>query len=131
MTPRVPERVVQRQVVGLLRALGAHVYVLGTVRPRGDYPGTHQTPGLPDLLVFLRGRLLCIEVKAAGGRLRPGQVLFREDCLQAGIAHVVGGVDEVLAWLMGQGLIRPDQVSHERQPAVQGARLGNDPVTVS
>lgn len=111
---RLPEKIVQAQIVGLLRSLGAHVYILGTRRPAGDYPGTRQTPGLPDLLAFLRGRLVCIEVKAAGGTLRTGQLLFQEDCRAAGVAHVCGGMDEVLGWLVAQGLVRADQLFHER-----------------
>jgi len=41
--PRIPEKVIQSQIVVLLRTCGAAVYVLGGARPRGDYPGTRQT----------------------------------------------------------------------------------------
>lgn len=45
--PRIPERIVQRHVVALLRSVGGHVYTLGTVRPKGDRPGTMQSRGWP------------------------------------------------------------------------------------
>lgn len=73
-TTRVPEKAVQAQIVHLLRSIGANVYVLGTTRRKGDHQGTMQTPGIPDLYVFLP-RLpsgldnhistLWVEVKAA------------------------------------------------------------------
>lgn len=46
MITRIPEKVVQTQIVALLRTLGADVYVLGTTRPRGDrHHGTYQSQG--------------------------------------------------------------------------------------
>ena len=115
--PRVPESLVQWQIVRLLRSLGAAVYVLGTVRRKGDYQGTNQTPGISDLCVFLRGRQLWIEVKAEGGRLSPAQRAFQAQCHTCGVAHVVGGVSEVLAWLVDAGIVKADGVAHYRQPA--------------
>ena len=122
---RVPERVQQQHIVRLLRTLGAEVYVLGTVRRRGDYPGTMQSPGLPDLLAFLpRGkerRQVWIEVKASNGRLSPPQLAFREHCRGGGIEHIVGGVDSVIAWLVAEGYLRESPGRHgtllpERRP---------------
>ena len=113
--PRVPERVVQRQIVALLRSLGGLVWVLGTTRRRGDYQGTMQTPGLPDLIAAIKGRMLMVECKAKGGRLTDDQLVFRAFCLDCGVAHVVGGVDEVLAWLQQQGIVKPDAVPWYRQ----------------
>lgn len=123
--PRVSERVVQAQIVALLRSLGAKVYVLGTVRRRGDYQGTMQSPGIADLLVFLRGRQLWVECKAAGGRMSPAQVEFQALCGMAGVAHVVGGVDAVLAWLVDAGIVKADNVAHYRQPAPRSATTGS------
>ena len=112
---RVPERVVQQQIVHLLRSLGAQVWVLGTTRRRGDYHGTMQTPGICDVVAFVpRAGLLMVECKAKGGRLRPEQSHFRACCREHGVAHVVGGVDEVVAWLVGQGILRADAVAHYR-----------------
>jgi hypothetical protein len=113
---RVPERVEQAHIVRLVRTLGGTVYVLGTTRRRGDHPGTMQTPGLADLLAFLpvrphmRERQLWIECKARDGRLSPAQVEFRERCLAAGVAHVVGALDDVIAWLTAEGYLRRGQV---------------------
>lgn len=124
-----PEKAEQQHIVQLLRAIGCQVYVLGTHRRRGDYHGTMQTPGLPDVMAFLPARreaggasalarqLLVVEAKAPGGRLRPDQKTFRSCCIDAEVAHVVGGLDAVIAWLIGQAYLRMDQVPHYRLPA--------------
>ena len=125
---RQPEQAEQRAIVQLLRSLGAEVYVFGTKRPRGDHPGTMQSPGIPDVEAFIprprvsgplsdrpMRRLVKIEVKAAGGRLRPAQAVYQQRCQEAGIAHVVGGLDVVIAWLCDHGYARRDQFGHYRQ----------------
>lgn len=112
---RQPERAIQAAGVKLLRSLGAAVYVLGTTRPKGDYHGTMQTPGLPDVLAFLpmQGvrRLLVWEAKAPKGRLRPAQAQFAQYCHDADIGHVVGTHDALIAWLIEHGYLRADQVA--------------------
>ena len=115
-----PERGVQRQIVMLLRHVGCQVWVLGTTRPSGDFMGTCQTPGTPDLICWLPRQLgvMFIEVKAPKGRLSPEQKRFRE-CAEAvqgqlgsGVHYVSGGVDAVTARLVALGLIRAEQVPH-------------------
>jgi hypothetical protein len=114
----VTERVTQAHIVRFLRSIGAQVYILGTVRRRGDHPGTMQTPGIPDLYAFVpltrgSGRIwipLWVECKAPGGRLRPEQAEFRRQCLEAQHAYVVGGLDDVLALLVEWGIVRTTQV---------------------
>jgi hypothetical protein len=108
---RQPEKAEQAAIVRLLRLVGAEVWVLGTRRPRGDYPGTRQSPGLPDLIASLptrdgRRRRLEVEVKVPGGRLSPAQRRYREHALASGIDHVVGDVDAVVAYLAAGGWIR-------------------------
>ena len=135
------ERGEQAGIVKLLRSLGAKVYTLGTTRRTGDYQGTMQSPGLPDVLAFLettrvhgstRGdvtvclqakQLLAVEVKAAGGRLRPEQAEFRELAIAAHVAHVVGGLDDVVAWLIAHGYLRDSHVPHYRVMPDTGERL--------
>ena len=118
---RHPERDEQAHIVRLLRTLGAEVWALGTTRRRSDYQGTNQTPGLPDVEAFMPapdgGRvLLVVEVKAPGGRLRPDQVRFRDCCRAAGIAHVTGGVDAVIAWLVDHDYLNRNHVAWYRLP---------------
>lgn len=60
--------------------------------------------------------LLFVEAKATGGRLRPEQAELRDLCRRAGIAHVVGGLDAVIAWLVAHGYLTADSVPHYRQP---------------
>lgn len=129
--PRL-EKHEQADGVQLLRTLGAAVYVLGTVRAKGDHPGTRQTPGLPDVMAFLPPRglmygaeFLCWEVKRAGGRLRPEQVEFQAHCRAAGVAHVVGDLTALMVWLVEHRYLRRESLSYERYSAVvaaQGAR---------
>lgn len=110
MKRRQPEKTQQIQIVRLLRTLGAAVWVTGTRRPRGDYPGTRMTPGLPDLFAFLPLRaggptrlLLVIECKAKGGRLRLEQAQFAACCREAHLAYVAGNMDDVIGWLTQHG----------------------------
>ena len=124
-SPRVLEKTVQAQILHLLRSVGAKVWVTGVPRRRGDFQGAMRTPGLPDLLAFvpppkptdpfIGWTLLCVEVKARGGRLREEQADFASCCLNADVAHIVGGLAEVIAWLLRRGLVRDEQLPHYRQ----------------
>ena len=118
--PRLREKTVQAHVVRALRMVGGTVYVLGTVH-RGE-PGhmsTRMTPGLPDLLVFLPAcgstpcHQLWVEVKAPQGRLSEAQKGFRDVCVLSGVAHLVGGLDEVLAYLLERDYLT--EVAHYRR----------------
>jgi hypothetical protein len=120
---RVSEKVEQAHGVQLLRTIGAKVWVLGTVRRRGDHPGTMQTPGVADVLAFLpvRGepnqRLFLVwECKADGGRLRLEQIEFRDACLAADVRHLVGDYNALTAWLTEHRYVKADSVPHYRQP---------------
>ena len=136
---RHPERDEQAHIVRLLRTVGGETWPLGTTRrwlvtcphchqpfnlPR-SHMGTQQGKGVADLLAVLpparsnpaaASVFLVVEVKALGGRLRPDQVRFRDCCLAAGIAHVTGGVDAVIAWLLEHHYLARDQVAHYRLP---------------
>lgn len=127
--PRVPEKAVQAHIVQLLRSIGGQVYTMGTTRRRGDFAGTMQTPGIPDVMAFLPDRdspfpaaptqrrvFLFVEVKARGGRMRPEQIAFREWCIAAGVVHIVGDLDDVIAWLVEHGHVKADSVPHYRRP---------------
>lgn len=125
---RQPESVEQAHGVQLLRSLGGRVYVSGTRRRRGDYQGTMQSEGIPDVEAFLppppaeRSDLAALwillkwEVKAEGGRLRPEQADYRDLCIRARIAHVVGRLDDLIAWLIERDYLKPDQVAHHHLP---------------
>jgi hypothetical protein len=135
------EKAEQAHIVQLLRSIGGAVYVLGTRRRRGDHQGTMQTPGLPDVIAFLPTRehacirlvvdgvslplkrlFVCVECKATGGRLRPEQRAFRDFCRDAGIQHVSGDFDAIIAWLIDFGYVQADQFPHYRQPHAAAAR---------
>ena len=46
------------------------------------------------------------------GRLSAEQAEYRDLCLDASVAHIVGGLDDVLAWLMREGYVRSGQLPH-------------------
>ena len=140
--PRISEKQVQKDVVQLLRAIGGQVWELGHKRSKGrncphckqfvpnqDF-STRQTPGLPDVEAFVpvrdntvtmpnwRLRRLTVECKAEGGRLSRAQSDYERCCLQANLWHVVGGLDDVIAFLLEKGVIHQGQVSHYRVPQV-------------
>lgn len=76
------------EVVDALRKVGALVKSLASL---GD--------DTPDLLVSWRGRLMLMEVKSPGGKLRPGQLAFQ----QAGWpVSVVESAVEAVAALSGR-----------------------------
>jgi len=128
---RQPEKAIQAHIVRLLRHVGCAVYILGTHRRRGDYQGTMQSPGLPDLLAFLPRHLgvLFVEVKAPGGRLRPEQADFKalaEGVMGAagGCYYVTGGLSEAAVFLMTLGLLKPEQIAHYHHTFRQDERGG-------
>ena len=113
------EKDIQADIVKMLEAVGAAVYRIGTKRKKGDHQGTMQTPGIPDLVAFVMVPIspglssdwthlvqLWIEVKRPGEPMREGQKTFRFHALKASCEHVVGGVDEVLAWLKARGVVK-------------------------
>lgn len=120
LIPRVPEKVIQAQIVTLLRSIGAKVYVFGVRRRRDDYQGTMQTPGAADLeayVPFRNGsghRMVKIEVKADGGRPSAEQRALATLCRSAKVDYICGGVDDVVAWLIAGGWLARDSVPHYR-----------------
>ena len=117
----------QGSIRNLVTLIGGEVYTLGTKRatccgvcgsPTTD-PGTRQTEGLPDLAVFLpppptrqavcpnlASTFVWIECKGRRGSLSLEQVAFRDFCLAAHVHHVVGGLDEFIAFLEAGGWVR-------------------------
>jgi len=102
-------------MVDLLKAVRADVYVLGTRRGKEDsHFGTRQTPGLPDLFVFLPPlpdtpyrQVLWIEVKTPLGKLRAAQRVFRALAEEAnGLRYLVGGIDDLIALLEQGGWLK-------------------------
>lgn len=123
---RVPEKVVQEQIIKLLKSIGAFVNVIGHPPPRDGrrHFGTGQTAGLPDLYAFLPlkadrdslGAALWVEAKAADGELRAEQDAFRTRCRERSIPHVYGDLNAVIAWLMEHEYLKRDGVAHYRRP---------------
>lgn len=125
---RVPEKAEQAHGVQLVRSIGGKAYIIGGHRRRGDYQGTMQSPGIPDVMFFLPPRpvppgsgnvrplFLFWEAKASGGRLRLEQDEFRGLCQDAGVEHLVGNFDALIAWLAEHHYVKAESVPHYRQP---------------
>lgn len=121
-----PERREQEAVKRLLKTIGAKFWVAGTVRRKGDHPGTMQTPGLADLpLVFLpvrngARRLVVIEVKspkaakAKSGGLSVEQRELQQCCWEAGVSYIHGDLDTVIGWLVVHEYVKASQFPHYR-----------------
>lgn len=131
------EKFEQADGLRLLQSLGGRVFVSGTVRvrPNPSCPSclrnqsTRQTPGIPDVEVFLppprklilgprRDRLLKWEVKRVRGKLSPEQARYRDLCELAGVAHVSGPLDALIGWLVAEGYLSPDQLTASRRASV-------------
>lgn len=108
---KVTEKQEQVAIVKLLQSIGAKVYPLS--QPRA----TMQAEGLPDLWVFLPSRILAdgwiesssglwVEVKRAGGKMRVEQAAFALSCEHANVHHIVGGLDDMIAWLRLGGWLK-------------------------
>jgi len=105
-TPK--EADIQRAILAYLRLLGAWVVRVngGAVKVDKRFIRFTDTLGCPDILGVIGGRMLGIECKRHGGRLRPAQA----ECLDAirkagGVAFVATSIDEVKRCLEAEGLL--------------------------
>ena len=120
--PIADEKTEQGSIVNLTAQIGGKAYVLGSRRaiacgvcgsPSTD-PSTRQTEGLADLAIYLppapRGSggcvFLWIECKGRGGTLSEEQLEFRQLNQAAHVQHLVGGLDEYIAFLAAGGWVR-------------------------
>lgn len=141
------EKIIQSQGVSLLKSLGGEVFESGTRRGHvrckkcgsltPEHYGTRQTPGIADVHAFLpppryprpnlegpqaiQWRELYWEAKAPGGRPTPEQRRFKELCEWSGVAHVLGDLDALIAWLIAREYLKAENVPHYRQPKAVGA----------
>lgn len=131
------EKDVQASILRLLLTIGAKPVTLGRPGLRRRLcptcktpvhmdPGTRQTPGVPDLQAFLperdgRRQFVVIEVKRPGEKLRKEQEDYRDLCAAAGIVHIWGDLDAVIAWLLEHEYLKPSQVPYYRLPKAGAA----------
>lgn len=127
------ERVEQSNICNLTRSLGGKPYVIGTRRRREDYQGTNQTPGIPDLWLWLpavhaRGYPalgLWWEAKRLGETRTPDQLAFGALCELSGTPYGWGTLDDYIAFLVEQGRLNPSSLPHYKQPSPEAlARAG-------
>jgi len=136
------EKFEQGDGIKLLRSIGATVYTVGTRRSRGTRckkcgefvpnpdQGTRQTPGIPDVLAFMRPHemdlatqrprrhLLWWEAKRpGGGEESDAQREFRALCSETATLHCLGDVNDLVAFLVAQGFLKRENVPYYRLPA--------------
>jgi hypothetical protein len=78
-------------------------------------------PGIPDIIVLMRGSLYCLELKTSTGRQSPEQKAVEAEILRAGgVYEVAHGIDEALYILEAWGALKPNAV--KARPALPVAR---------
>lgn len=97
------EKEVQRDVIELFESLGCHVIRTSPGR-RG---GTFQTPGIPDLRVFVPRKRCAFwfETKAANGVQSTGQITFQRLAEACGDVYIIGGTEAAIMHLRAIGLL--------------------------
>ena len=82
----------------LIHTLGGSCYVLSQSQK------LYGSPGIPDCWCMFGDGAFWVEVKVGKDSLSAHQQVFKERCEGAGIPVVVGGVDEVVAFIKsGEG----------------------------
>ena len=94
------EKQVQRDVVKLYRKVGCEVVIFSQPRK------TMQTPGIPDLRVYLvrKGLAWWHETKTPKGKQRLAQGDFQDRAEQCGETYVMGGLEAAIAQLRKVGV---------------------------
>lgn len=113
---RSPETAIHCTVVQHLQAR-AYPDVMFWHTPNGGYRNKAEASrfkamgvraGVSDLILFHRGKLYCLEIKAQGGRATEAQLGFIQEIDRAGAYTALAtGVDACLATLEAWGLIKP------------------------
>ena len=84
-----PERKVEQHLIKRVTAMGGYCIKFIPV-----------VAGMPDRIVFLRGRILLVELKAKDGRLRPVQRVWHKRLQQVGVPiAVLSSKEQVDSWL--------------------------------
>lgn len=110
LLPAPLERDVQRAVVQLFEACGGIVYSTSQGY-RHEPGGTRCTPGLPDLVVFIPRRKVCVFWETKRGKWAPRskrtneQIAFGNYCAACNQAYGFGGVEEAKTLLRGMGMV--------------------------
>lgn len=96
------EKAIQAEVVKTYRAFGFKVY--STSQPQKAL----MSPGIADLHLMHPTRRVALwhETKTIDGKLRPDQVVFREDCIASNQLHTYGGVSAAEEMLETLGIAR-------------------------
>jgi hypothetical protein len=100
------EKAIEHECDKLAQKAGARVV-------RFSHPGkTQQTPGIADRLYCFpaKGFALWFEAKTPDGEQRPGQVLFDELVTASGHQYACGGIGDLRAWLIANGVARMEDL---------------------
>jgi hypothetical protein len=113
-----PEQAIQRAVFQHIRArsmpgvFAFHPFNGGkrSAVEAAIYKGLGARAGLPDIIVFYRGQIFGLELKAAKGRVSPVQRQTLNEMEVAGArTHIVKSLDEALITLESWGILRRNE----------------------
>lgn len=97
---------IQRAILAFLNLYGWAVKVPAGGAKRGEYYVRLCPQGTPDILGVVSSRMIGVEVKRPGGRLRPGQGETIDHINRCGgVAMVATSVEDVERALRAEGLI--------------------------
>lgn len=98
---KLPEKIIVRQILGYLRAIGAYcgkVKTMGVKRGKTFCFDPFLLRGMPDILCFHKSVLYFIECKTPQNKQTPEQEIFQKQCQAAGIDYILAhSLEEVQA----------------------------------
>lgn len=89
---KLSEKVIQRQILGYLRAIGAFcgkTKTMGVRRGKAFCFDPFLFRGFPDITGFKDNKIFFIEVKSRRGEQTPEQIKFEELCNKAGLTYIL------------------------------------------
>lgn len=100
------EQQIQKAILDYLNAVGWAVKVTAGGARRGEAFIRLAPVGTPDLIGVVSGRMVAVECKRPGGKLRPGQgeTIDRIN-RRGGLAFVATSVEDVVRALRAEGLV--------------------------
>lgn len=89
---KLPEKIIQRQILGYLRAIGCYcgkTKTMGVRRGKVFCFDPFTFRGFPDISGFKDNKIFFVEVKSATGKISPEQQTFQSYCNKAGLTYIL------------------------------------------
>ena len=88
----IPEKIIVRQILGYLRAIGCYcgkVKTMGVKRGKIFCFDPFLMKGMPDIICFFKTSLYFIETKANKNKQTPEQKTFQENCISSSVNYIL------------------------------------------